>query len=147
MEIISIVQRVGMLNFNGIYECALHPREVDTPERLALAAALRAELGSDVVFPSSCPWIGTDAWLLRFLDRAEDALKEPVDTDAEGKPRPKLSAKERVIATLKWREENGVNNILDTKEEAVLQIFSNWPMDVHGATKEHNIPVVSKIFC
>jgi hypothetical protein len=73
-------------------------------------------------------------------------MKEPIDQDAEGKPRPKLSAKERVLATLKWREENKVNDILDTKEEAVLQIFANWPMDVHGSTKE-GIPVVSHVFC
>jgi hypothetical protein len=66
----------GMLNFNGIYESALHPRELDTEERLASVAGLRKELEQEnVVFPSSCPWIGTDAWLLRFLDRAEDAVR------------------------------------------------------------------------
>ncbi len=131
-----------MLNFNGIYECALHPRDLEeSPDRLALASALRLEL-ENVVWPSACPWIGTDSWLLRFIDRAEDSLKEPIDQDADGKPKPKLSAKERVLATLKWREENGVNTILETKEPAVLQIFANWPFDVHGATTKGDIPIV-----
>ena len=68
-----------MLNFNGIYQAALHG---STPGRLEehvdgeAVAALRKELG-DVVFPSECPWVGTDAWLWRFIERERDAALEP----------------------------------------------------------------------
>jgi hypothetical protein len=131
-----------MMNFNGIYECALHPRDASCDkDRLHQVLSLREEL-ADVVWPPLCPWIGTDAWLLRFIDRAEDALLEPDGPDAEGKHPPRPTPKERVLATLAWREQNAVNDILETKDEAVLQIFSQWPIDIHGCCKKNGMPVI-----
>ena len=120
------------MNFRGIYGCALHGRTEELVDA-AKVAKLREELGDDVKWPAEkCPWIGTDAWLQRFIEREEEAVREPPEKNEAGEELPRPTAKERVLACLAWREEFGANDILDTTEEAVLNLHKEWPLQFHG---------------
>ena len=127
-----------MLGFRGIYACALHGRTEEVIDKDKVEA-LREALGP-IKWPQ--PWIGTDAWLQRFIDRAELAELEPLEKDAEtGEEIPHPGALERVQRCLAWREEFGANSILDTTEEAVLTMHRHWPLQIHGEDREGR-PVV-----
>jgi hypothetical protein len=132
-----------MLNFSGIYQCALHRSEGQRQDETVNAeqvAALRAELRT-TEWPPSCPWIGTDAWLQRFVERAEDAMREPAEKDDKGVDKPLRTAAERVRATLKWREENGVNSILAEPLSPLLRhLHAEWPLRAHGVDR-FGVPV------
>jgi hypothetical protein len=124
-----------MLNFSGIYQCALHRSEGQRQDETVNAeqvASLRAELGA-TEWPASCPWIGTDAWLQRFIERAEDASREPPEKDDRGADKPLRSAAQRVRTTLEWREKNGVNSILAEPLSPLLRhLHAEWPLRAHG---------------
>ncbi len=132
-----------MLNFNGIYQCALHRSEDERHDEhidVEKVAALHAELGP-VQWPDSCPWVGTDAWLQRFIQRAEDAMKEPIEKDAQGIDKPRYSAADRVRNCLKWRQENGVNELLvEPISPLLLHLHAEWPLHSHGVDR-FGIPV------
>lgn len=130
-----------MMNFRGIYECALHQRGGEEVEEDRVKQ-LRESLGADVSFPPQCPWVGSDPWLWRFIQRADEALLEPLEKDAAtGLEIAHPDARQRVLSCLKWRHEFGANDILHTKEPAILQMHREWPLHMHGVD-QRGVPVV-----
>ena len=129
-----------MMGFRGIYGVALHGRSEEIVD-LEKVAVLREELGSEVVFPSQCPWIGTDAWLQRFIEREEEAVREPLEKNPEGEEMKHPTAKERVLRCLKWRDEFGANDVLENPDNDILTLHKEWPLEIHGVDNR-GMPVV-----
>lgn len=133
-----------MMNFRGIFDCALKGKDhIPTDEvRAVEAEKIRAELKErNIAFPESCPWVGTDAWITRFLDRADSAQREEKPKNEKGETIEHPTALERIITCLKFREEKGINHLLDTQDPEILQLWNEWPLYIHGIDKR-GIPVV-----
>lgn len=156
-----------MFNFRGVHECALgdgvlpiEDASLRPPEIQARLAALKAAL-ADAVWPAACPWIGTDAWLLRQIDRVtilerevrcwlsslnathpSRACKGPW-RDADGTPVGPLNELDFVRDCLGWRAANGVNDILSTfpADPDAAQLLREWPLQVHGVDRR-GVPVL-----
>ncbi len=100
-----------MMNFRGVFEQALLGPEhepVEDPAQLDEAEgarfnALRAAL-CDVQWPASCPWIGTDAWLMRQMERVKVLEVDGPWRDERGEPVAPLCEEHFVRMCLDWRD-------------------------------------------
>ena len=131
-----------MMNFRGIFEVALGAHRFDDTIDKDAVSSIREELkAAEYSFPTQCPWIGTDAWIMRFIERTDVAKDEPEMRNEHNEVVEKPTAAQRIMHCLKWREDNGVNDIIENADEDMKRLESCWPIEFHG-TDKRGFPVL-----